>query len=270
MIKNFAQLETKMAGMTNKPTIVLAGAADELSLEALRLAEEKWGVGHILGGTAAEAVELIKQGKGNILMKGGLSTGELLKAVVDKEKGIGLGGLMSHLGAFQTPNYHKLMFVTDGGMVPNPDLEQKANILKNALVFLRSVGYEQPKVAALCAVETISDKMQETVDAAKLAERAKTGEFGECILEGPIAFDLAVSKKSAQLKGFASEITGETDLFIAPNIASGNILGKTLIYMGQAVMAGCVLGAKVPIVLVSRGATAEEKMASMALALAVE
>ncbi|MCL2235839.1 MAG: phosphate acyltransferase [Defluviitaleaceae bacterium] len=270
MIKNFAQLETKMANMAKKPTIVLAGNADDASMEALRLANEKWGVNHVLGGTAEEAVQLIKDGKGSVLMKGGLPTGELLKAVVDKQKGIGLGGLMSHLGAFQTPNYHKLMFVTDGGMVTNPDMEQKANILKNALGFLRSVGYEQPKTAMLCAVETVSDKMQETVDAQKIAKRAKEGEFGSCIVEGPIAFDLAVSKKSAQLKGFDSEIAGETDLFIAPNIASGNILGKSLIYMGQAVMAGCVLGARVPIVLVSRGASTEEKVASMALALAVE
>ena len=270
MIKDFVQLERKMAEMETPPTIVLAGKPDQPSVEALCMAEERWGVQHILGGTAQESVDLIKQGRGSVLMKGGIATGDLLKAVVCKENGIGLGGLMSHIAALECQKYHKLMFVTDGGMVPTPDLDQKVEILKNSLGFLRKLGYLMPKVAALTAVETISPRMSETTDAQALAERAKEGEFGPCILEGPIAFDLAVSAKSARLKGFDSQISGDTDLFIAPNIASGNILGKALIYMGGATMAGCVLGATVPIVLVSRGATAEEKMLSMALALSAQ
>jgi phosphate butyryltransferase len=203
-------------------------------------------------------------------MKGGISTGVLLKAVLDKEKGIGLGGLMSHMAVFESPHYHKLLFVTDGGMVPAPNLEKKVLILKNALDFLRKLGYEKPKVAALCASEAVSDKMPETIEAAELAKLANTGHFGPCILEGPISFDLAVCAESARLKGYTGQISGDTDLFLTPDIVSGNILGKSLIYMGGATMAGCILGAKVPIILTSRGATAEEKMLSMALTLSIE
>jgi phosphate butyryltransferase len=261
------------------PTIVLAGAADEHSMEALDEARSKWGFDYLLCEDAYEAVakaaSLIEQGRGSALMKGGISTGTLLKAVLDKERGIGRGGLMSHMAVFESPHYHKLMFVTDGGMVPSPDLAKKSLILKNALDFLRGLGYrgadyDGPKVAALCASETVSDKMPETVDAFELARLAALGDFGPCILEGPISFDLAVCAESARLKGFDSLIAGDTDLFLMPDISSGNILGKALIYMGGSVMAGCVLGAKVPVILTSRGASAQEKMLSMALALAVK
>jgi phosphate butyryltransferase len=268
VIENFAQVEANMAAHGGKATIVLAGAADEFSMAALKEARAKWGVEFLAENySAKEAVSLIKQGQGDVLMKGGIATGELLKAVVDKDDGIGTGGLMSHLAAFECPSYHKLLFVTDGGMVPNPDLEQKALILRNALEFLRGLGYEMPKVAALAAAEAVNPKIPETGDAFTLSQRAENGEFGPCILEGPISFDLAISAESAALKGFVSQISGQTDLMLAPNIAAGNILGKSLIYMGGAVMAGCVLGAKVPIILTSRGATIQEKLLSMALTL---
>ncbi|MCL2575078.1 MAG: phosphate acyltransferase [Defluviitaleaceae bacterium] len=268
MIDNYAQLLDKMQGR-NAMTIVLAGI-DDGSVAALDEAKQLWGIDYIGTDDAKRAVELIKQGKGNVLMKGSMPTGELLKAVVCKENGIGLGGLMSHIAAFECLKYHKLLFVTDGGMVTAPNLEQKTLILKNSLDFMRKLGYIQPKIAAICAAEAVSPKIPETVDAQELANRAKNGDFGDCILEGPISFDLAISKKSAEKKGFISQIAGEVDLCLAPNIATGNVLGKVLMYMADAKMAGCVLGAKVPIVLTSRGASSEEKMLSMALALAAK
>ena len=271
MIKNFAQIEESMKGRTDAPTIVLAGASDDASIKALDEAKAKWGISYLAGDySASEAVELIKAGKGSALMKGGIATGELLKAVVCKEKGIGLGTLMSHIAAFECPKYDRLLFVTDGGMVPAPELEQKAAILKNALYFLHGLAYEKPNVAALAAAEAVNPKQVDTTDAAALAERAAAGEFGSCVVEGPISFDLAISEESAALKGYASQISGKTDLMLAPNIATGNVLGKALIYMGGALMAGCILGAKVPIILTSRGASTEEKMLSMALALSVK
>jgi len=270
MLKSFSELVVGTADCGQKPTIILAGVADGHSMEALQEARAKWGFDYLLCEDATEAALLIKAGKGSALMKGGMATGALLKAVLNKENGIGPSGLMSHIAAFASPRYHKLLFVTDGGMVPAPDLNKKELILKNALVFLRGLGYKEPKVAALAAVETVSDKMPETLDAFELARKAALGYFGSCTLEGPISFDLAISAESAALKGFDSQIAGDADLFLTPDIASGNVLGKSLIYMGGAKMAGCILGAKVPIILTSRGASAEEKMLSMALALSVK
>jgi len=148
-------------------------------------------------------------------------------------------------------------------MIPAPTLEQKIDIVKNAVDYFKSIGYVKPKVAALCASESISPKIQETVEAAELKDICDKGGLGNCLLDGPISFDLAVSKESAEIKGFRSEISGETDIFLVPNITAGNVLVKSLIYWAGAKMAGCILGAKVPIVLVSRGASTEEKMLSI-------
>ncbi|MCL2753364.1 MAG: phosphate acyltransferase [Defluviitaleaceae bacterium] len=269
MIKSFEQLLGTMKQIQAPPTIVLAGV-DESSINALEEAKSLWGIKYITTNDAKEAVGFIKDNKGNVLMKGSMPTGELLKAVVDKQNGIGVGGLMTHIAAFECPAYHKLLFVTDGGMVTAPDLEQKTKILKNAVDFLLKIGYKQPKVAAICAAEALNPKIEETVHASELAKSASNGDFGDIILEGPISFDLAISQKSAEKKGFESKIAGETDLCLMPNIASGNVLGKSLLYMGNAKMAGCILGASVPIVLTTRGASSEEKILSMALALAVK
>jgi len=269
MINNFSTLLAEMKNQKSYMTVVLAGV-DAGSVAALDEAKSLWGIDYITTNDAKEAVAHIKQGRGNVLMKGSMPTGELLKAVVDKEEGIGLGGLMTHIAAFECPSYHKLLFVTDGGMVPAPDLVQKQKILTNAVEFMRKLGYSQPKAAAICAAEAVNPKIAETVDGAELAQMARNGDFGDIILEGPISFDLAISAASAAKKGFVSQIAGDVDLCLMPNIASGNVLGKALLYMGGAKMAGCVLGASVPIVLTTRGASSEEKMLSMALALAVK
>lgn len=298
MLKNFADLKEKVLARGQKKVIALACAGDEAALAALKDANKEFGVGYILIGDkdeiaqaaeragldieeesivhaysqvlAAEmAVELVREGRADILMKGQLQTSTLLKAVVDKTRGIRLGGLMSHMAVLECPAYHKLMYITDGGMVTNPDLEQKKAILDNSLTFLNQLGYSSPKVAALAAVEIINEKMPETVDAAYLARMNRKGDIAGCIIEGPLSFDLAISRESCEIKGVESRVAGDADVFLAPNIAAGNIMSKALIYLAGAKMAGCVLGAKAPIILVSRGAGAEEKMLSILLTMAV-
>lgn len=216
---------------------------------------------------ARKAVALVREGGAQVLMKGLLETGTLLKAVLDKETGIRESGTMSHLAVLETPHYHKLVAVTDGGMIPHPTLEQKADIVRNAVSFYQKLGFSRPKIAALAAAEAVSEKMPESKDAAMLQAMCERGELGDCLLEGPLSFDLAVSKESAAIKGHASKISGDADVLLAPGIAAGNILCKGLLYWGGAKMAGCVLGAKAPVILVSRGATAEEKRLSITLCL---
>ena len=298
MLKNFEELRNKVIQAKKKKVIALACAADAASLEALRDAEQELGVDYLLIGNEAEVLEaagkvnfeinkekivqandeaaaaeiavgLVREGRADILMKGKMQTAALLKAVVDKEKGIRTGGLMSHLAVLECPAYHKLIYVTDGGMVTQPDLDQKRAILQNSVDFLRQMGYEVPKAAILAAVETVNPKMQETVDAAALAAANAADEITNCIVEGPLSFDLAISAESAKTKGVKSRVAGDADIFLLPDIAAGNIMSKVLIYLAGAKMAGCILGAAAPIIVVSRGAGAEEKMLSILLTMGV-
>jgi phosphate butyryltransferase len=175
---------------------------------------------------------------------------------------------MSHIAILETPAYHKLVAVTDGGMIPYPTLDQKEMILKNAVDFFHSLGYSSPKIAVLAASESVNEKMPETVDAKVLKEMAGNGEFGDCFVEGPVSMDLVFSKESAAIKEFRSLIVDDVDILLTPTIACGNILSKSMIYLGGSKMAGCIVGAKVPIVLTSRGASAEEKYLSLLLCAA--
>lgn len=221
--------------------------------------------------TAALAVEQVLCGNGTLLMKGGLETPVLLRAVLAKKKEGGLrGGILSHVGLMQMPAYHKLLAVTDGAVVPYPTLAQKANILHNALVLLRALGYGEPKAALLAASETPTPHMPETGHALLLRKAAEQGLFGPCLADGPMAIDLILSKESADIKGYSSLLVQDADLILTPNIACGNALSKSFVYAGGAQMAGCVVGPGVPpVVLTSRGASAEEKRLSILLAAAV-
>ena len=290
--KDFKELGNNI--ISEKRTLVVAAAHDLHTLEAVFAAAKEFdtryilvgdrekinvlsegiGISHdqdaIIGGSddadcARIAVDLIRIGSGNALMKGILDTGTLLKAVLSKDHGVRGSGTLSHLALLESPGYHKLIGITDGGMIPCPTLDQKIDIVKNATGYFNRIGYEKPKIAALCASETISVKIQETVDAAQLQAMSRKGSLGDCLLEGPLSFDLAVSKESAEIKGFNSEVSGEADILLVPNITVGNVLVKSLIYWAGAKMAGCILGAEVPIVLVSRGASAEEKLLSILL-----
>ncbi|MDR2786461.1 MAG: bifunctional enoyl-CoA hydratase/phosphate acetyltransferase [Treponema sp.] len=297
VLNNFESLAAKVRGIPKRRAVV-AAAADEHTLEAVIRASREGFIDYILVGNksgildigkklgnpipagaivdaaeeteaAEKAVALIRQGRGDFLMKGKLETAALMRAVINKDTGIRKENDMSHMAIFEIPAYHKIIFVTDGGMIPYPDFNQKKTILKNALWLLRALGYDNPKVAVLAASETINKRMPETADAAALKELGEKGEFGGCVIEGPISFDLAFSKEAAAIKGYASPVTGEVDLLLAPNIAAGNFIGKSFLFAGRAKMAGCIVGAAVPVVLTSRGASAEEKHLSILLAAAV-
>lgn len=215
---------------------------------------------------ALEAARLVRSGEADFLVKGAINTSDFLKAALDKTQGLRAGGLLSHFAAFEIPGEAKLIFQSDGGMNVAPELEEKRQILLNAVKALHRLGIEQPKVAILTANEQVSPKIRSTTDAAALVEIWKSGAFPSCIVEGPIAFDVATSADAARRKGLPSLIAGDTDLFIMPSIEAGNIMGKILLRYARARMAGLVLGALRPIVLVSRSDDAAAKLNSLALA----
>ena len=218
-----------------------------------------------LAESARKAVALIREGKADFLMKGKLDTSVLLRAVVDKENGLGQGRTMSHFTAFEIPGYHKLLVPVDGGMVTYPTLEQKKDIILNTVDTLRAMGYDQPKVGILACVEKLNPKMPETVEGDALKQMNQRGEIPGCIVEGPISYDCAVSKEIADFKGFSSPCAGDCDVLVAPNIHAGNIMGKMLAVTCGAKMAGFIVGAKCPIVMTSRGSTPEEKYLSIVI-----
>ena len=298
MIRSFAELERSLKTRKLSARIAVVCAHEEHTLEAVFQAVKQGFVLPILIGdapkiaellqkhqlagenveiiaetdeskAAEKAVQLVNDGAAQLIMKGLIQTKNLLKAVVNKENGLGLGGVMSHIAVNEVSNYHKLLLTTDGGMVMYPNLEQKKAIIENAVQILHKLGYQQPKVGVLAAVEKVNPKMPETVDAQQLSEMNKAGLIRNCLVEGPISYDLCLSKESAAIKNYQSPITGEVDILAVPDIAVGNILGKALIYSAQAKMAGIIAGAKVPIILTSRGASVEEKYLSIVLAAAV-
>jgi phosphate butyryltransferase len=175
---------------------------------------------------------------------------------------------MSHVGLFQVPNYHKVVVLTDGGMLLQPDLEQKVKIINNAVEVLHALGYENPNVGVMCGAEVLNKKAQESVDAAALKEMWQNGEITGCTVEGPISYDIALSKEIADFKKFDSPVAGEVDAMIMPSMATGNMVGKAWTVSSTGMMAGIIVGAKAPIVLTSRGSSAEEKFYSIVLAAA--
>ena len=216
---------------------------------------------------AKAAVRSVHEGEAQVLMKGLVNTSDFIRAVLDKEFGLRSGKLLSHLAALETPGIPRLIFVTDGGINIAPNLEEKKSILTNALGALRNMGYSCPKVALLTANEQVNPKAQATVDAHDIVSAWEAGEFGkECVIEGPIALDVALSKEAAEHKGIKSRIAGETDLFLASSIEVGNVLGKSMSHIAGAEMSGVVLGASAPIVLTSRAESARGKLHSILLA----
>lgn len=218
--------------------------------------------------SAAFAVQLVRDGKADFLMKGALDTSILLKAVVNKETGLNTGKLMSHISFLSIPKFHKIIISTDGGMMMYPTLEQKKEIIENAVGVLRNMGYANPKVAVLTAVEKVNPKMPETVDADALKQMNQNGEIANCIVEGPISMDLALNKSISAIKKYDSPVAGDPDVLVFPNIQAGNIASKALTEMAGATMAGLVVGALVPIVLTSRGSSSEEKYLSLVMGAA--
>ncbi len=214
---------------------------------------------------AAKSVELVSTGKAHFLMKGMLGTSDLLKAVLNKEAGLKTSNLLSHVMVYDVPSYHKLLFLTDGGMVPYPELQDKVGIINNAVKIAHALDIKCPNVGVICAVEVVNPSMQATLDAAALASMNKRGQIKGCIIDGPLALDNAISKEAAAHKGIVSEVAGEADILLVPSIEAGNFLGKSLTYFAKAESAGVIVGAKCPVVLVSRADSAKSKLYSIAL-----
>jgi len=215
---------------------------------------------------ATKAVGLIRDGRAEILMKGSLHTDELMAAVVSREGGLRTGRRISHVFVMDVPTYHKVIIVTDAAINIAPTLEDKVDICQNAIDLAISLGLEKPKVAILAAVETVTSKMPATIDAAALCKMAERGQITGALLDGPLAFDNAISKQAAETKGIKSAVAGDPDILLAPDLEAGNILAKQLTFLANADCAGMVLGARVPIVLTSRADSVRAKIASCAVA----
>ncbi|MCK4233800.1 bifunctional enoyl-CoA hydratase/phosphate acetyltransferase [candidate division WOR-3 bacterium] len=212
-----------------------------------------------------KSVEIIRSGDGDFLLKGMVKTSTFLKGLLDAECGLRTSRRLSHSAIIEAPGYYKLFQVTDGGMNVKPDVKTKIDIIKNACNFALSLGVMKPKVAILAAVEVVNPEMQETVDAAVIKQMGERGQLGEILIDGPLALDLAVSKEACRKKGIKGNVAGDADILIVPDIASGNISAKGLIYLGKAKAAGIILGAKVPVVMLSRADDTETKLNSIAL-----
>jgi phosphate butyryltransferase len=198
-----------------------------------------------------------------------MDTAEILREVVRRETGLRTAQSMSHIAINEVPSYHKLLVTTDGGMILSPTLEQKKDIIVNAAEALRAIGYSCPKVGVLAAAEKVNPKLQDSTDAAALREMNRNGEITGCVVEGPISLDLAVSPEAVKTKGYESPCAGDVDILIVPNITAGNILGKSMTEFAGGKMAGLIVGAKCPIVVTSRGSSAEEKYNSLILAVGI-
>jgi phosphotransacetylase len=217
--------------------------------------------------SAAKAVALIREGKAELLMKGSLHTDELMSAIVSREGGLRTSRRISHVFIMDVPTYHKVLIVTDGAINIAPTLEDKVDICQNAIDLAVSLGRDVPKVAILAAVETVTSKMPATIDAAALCKMAERGQITGGLLDGPLAFDNAISKEAAKTKGINSEVAGDPDILLAPDLESGNILAKQLSFLANADSAGLVLGAKVPVILTSRADSVRSRIASCAVAV---
>lgn len=219
------------------------------------------------GKAAAKAVELVRSGHAQILMKGLVSTDKYMKAILNKESGLmGPGAVLSHITVLENPNYHKLLVSSDAAVLTYPDLKQKVAITNYVIQVVQSLGIEKPKIALVCATEQVSDKVQPTMDAAIIAKMADRGQIKGAFVDGPMALDVAVDKESAETKGVKSEVAGDADGLIWPNIDAGNVFYKTNTKLCGCEQAAMVAGASAPCVLSSRGDSSLTKLYSIALA----
>jgi phosphate butyryltransferase len=298
LFHTFEELNSYIKQNLSTSRVAVAGAADKHTLEAVLGLRDEGVLRPLLVGDGAEilrivadlgtevdesdifdapvaadaamrAVQLVREGEADFIMKGRMETSDILRVVVNKEHGLSLGRPMSHIAVNQVPSYHKLLITTDGGMTLSPNLEQKKAIIFNAVEALCRLGYDEPKVGVLAASETVNEKLQDSVDAAALKQAQQDGEIKNCLVEGPIALDIALVKERAEAKGYQSPCAGDVDILVVPNITAGNILGKSLVEMAGAKMAGLVVGAKCPIVITSRGSSSEEKYNALTLAAAM-
>jgi len=289
----FKSLYEKAEKIEAQP-LVLAGAEDEEALNAVIEAVKKNIIIPILVGdkevikekikgtvienarivnastpyeTAEKSVKEISQGEGKILMKGLIKTAILLKAALSKEWGLRTGNLLSHVAVADVNAYDKYVFITDGGMNIKPTVEEKAQIISNAVGLAKSLGVEIPKVACITAVEVVNPQMPETLDCAILSKMSQRGQIKNCIVDGPLGLDNAMSQFAADIKNVKGDVAGNADILLVPDIHCGNFLGKSVEYFGSGMIAGLIMGAKVPIVVVSRADKSEAKLASIMLSV---
>ena len=294
-IRSLEELVLRAKSLSSR-VVVIASAQDEVALEAAALAEEEGLARCVLvgarrkieaillemerdpkdfqivdrpdpQGTVATSVELVREGHGHMLMKGKITTGELLREVLHRDRGLRTGSLLSDVFLFNSPlpGNPRVMGITDGGINLAPDLETKAGILVNAVDVFRALGYAKPKVAVLSAIEKVNPDLPSTVDAAELARRGAEGLFGSCEVAGPLAMDLALSKESARRKGVDSPVAGAADVLLFPTIEAANITAKALQYMVPFEPGHVVVGARVPVLIPSRSESARAKVNAVAV-----
>ncbi|MFC2948225.1 bifunctional enoyl-CoA hydratase/phosphate acetyltransferase [Virgibacillus sediminis] len=218
---------------------------------------------------AREAVAAVKNREAELVMKGNLPTKNLLSAVLDKDAGLRTGKILSHLALFEIPALDRLVLLSDAALNIQPNLKEKQHIIQNAKEAAKAIGIPIPRIALLAPVETVNESMQSTMDAAMLTQMNRRGQISGCIIDGPLAFDAAISRKAAEQKGIDSEVAGMADVLVVPTIDAGNMLYKSFIYVGGAKVASIVTGAKAPVVLTSRADSADSKLHSLTLGLAV-
>jgi phosphate butyryltransferase len=256
-------IEPILIGDSDK--IIRTASEIELDLENIPLIHETDPVR-----TCQIAVDLVRRNEAEILMKGLVSTAPLLKAVLNKQKGLRKRELLSHAALFEVPGYPKLVTVTDAAINVEPGLKEKVHIIENAVEIYHRLGIKEPKVAALGPVETINSKIQSTVDAGELKQMNLAGTISGCLVDGPLAMDVAVSKEAAEHKKIKGPVAGDADVLLVPDLDSGNILYKALVFLANSISAAVVMGARVPIVLTSRADPERSKLMSIALAAALD
>lgn len=297
MIEKLRQIEGLISGHTGNRMIVVA-AHDENVLSAVKDVYEKKYLDLILIGdkekilqiadkisldvsriniikeldtaeSARIAVNLVKNGEGEILMKGLIQTADFMRAVMEKDKGLRTNSLISHVEIVEAATYPKLLFISDAGINIAPDLKQKAEIIRNAVDVAHKLGITQPKVAVLSAIESVNPDIESTIDASALSKMAQRGQITGCLVDGPLSMDLAISGESVRKKGVVSEVAGNADILIPPDINTANILLKALVFLGNSESCSVLTGTRAPLVVTSRADSSRTKYYSILLALAM-
>ena len=248
--------------LVGDPDRIRSAAGNSARLRELTIVEE-----NLPENAAATAVRLVREGRAEALMKGLLETSVLLKAVLDPEHGLRTGRVLSHVALFSVPGRDQMLLLSDAAMNIAPDVEQKRQIVLNAVEVAHTLGTPNPAVAMLCAKEKVNPRMPATVDAQRLRELNQSGEIPGCVISGPLALDNAISPAAARQKGIDDPVAGRADILITPDIEAGNILYKALVFFSSAANAGIIAGASAPIVLTSRADSRQSKLASIALAV---
>lgn len=293
MIRSFQEILERSKNTLNK--ISIAVAEDKNVLETVKMAKEEKIADFILVGNkekiiniakeinldinsleiineenheeaTKKAVELVKFKKANMLMKGLIETKTLLKAILNNEYGLRGSGIISHVGVFEVEYLDRLIIVTDAAFNIEPSLSDKIHIINNAVKISKAFEIEKPKVAVICAVEVVNEKMKATLDAASLSKMNDRGQIKGCLIDGPLALDNAISLESAKHKNIVSKVAGQADILLMPNIEAGNVMYKTLTYMTNSKCGGILVGTSAPVIITSRSDSSETKLYSIALA----